>query len=79
MQAFYTCFMKFHLALNSYKYSSITFSISNNDSYFSFIDYPRILPSILLSLSAHTLRIPSTPSEIAADTVDSENGHQAEG
>ena len=39
---------------------------------------PRILPSFLLSLSAHTLRIPSTPSEIAADTVDSENDHQAE-
>lgn len=39
---------------------------------------PRILQSSLLSLSARTLHTPSTPSEIAADTVDSENGHQAE-
>jgi hypothetical protein len=55
-----------------------TVSAFNNDSHFSFIDSPRILPSFLLSLSTHTLRIPSTPSEIDADTVDSENDHQAE-
>ena len=55
-----------------------TVSAFNNGSHFLSIDFSRILPSFLLSLSAHTLRIPSTPSEIAADTADSENGHQAE-
>lgn len=40
---------------------------------------PRILPSSLLSLSARTLHTPSILLEKAVDTVDSENGHQAEG
>ena len=39
---------------------------------------PRILPSSLFSLSARTLHTPSILLEKAVDTVDSENGHQAE-
>jgi hypothetical protein len=56
-----------------------TVSAFNNGSHFLSIDFSRILPSFLLSLSAHILHTLSTLSEKAADTADSEIDHQVKG